>query len=92
MVRAAAKPMSRRFTLKQRLSILWKSGGENAVCAICGEDLPEGWHLDHRVPWARGGETIASNGDTTCARCNLRKGARYDGTPPVATKRSQSHR
>jgi 5-methylcytosine-specific restriction endonuclease McrA len=84
--------MSRRFTLKQRLAVLWAAGGDNAVCAICGEPLPEHWHADHRVPWAHGGETLASNGDVTCARCNLQKGARYVRPSSLATTRSSSRR
>jgi 5-methylcytosine-specific restriction endonuclease McrA len=79
----------RRFTLKQRIAMLWASGGDNAVCAICGEPLPEGWHADHRKPWSRGGATVASNGDVTCPRCNLRKGARDDSrSPSLAATRS----
>jgi 5-methylcytosine-specific restriction endonuclease McrA len=77
----------RRFTLKQRVAMRWIAGGENAICALCGDPLPEGWHADHRTPWIRGGPTLVSNADVTCARCNLRKGARY-GSSPMARKSS----
>lgn len=32
-------------------------------------------HVDHIVPWAKGGPTIASNLRTLCSDCNLGKGA-----------------
>jgi hypothetical protein len=47
-------------------------------CTVCGRspatvhDLV--LHIDHIVPWAKGGATIATNLRTLCAHCNLGKG------------------
>jgi 5-methylcytosine-specific restriction endonuclease McrA len=45
-------------------------------CEICGRDLEQGWHADHAIAHARGGDTDVSNGQALCAACNLAKSAR----------------
>lgn len=35
-------------------------------------------HVDHIVPWSRGGLNVESNLRTLCSRCNLGKGARIE--------------
>jgi hypothetical protein len=45
-------------------------------CAICGGMMLEGYHVDHRVPLARGGMNTADNIQLTHGICNLRKGAK----------------
>lgn len=35
-------------------------------------------HVDHIVPWSRGGVNVESNLRTLCSRCNLGKGARIE--------------
>ena len=37
---------------------------------------PNNWHPDHIIPYAKGGATSVSNGQATCATCNLAKGAK----------------
>jgi 5-methylcytosine-specific restriction endonuclease McrA len=46
-------------------------------CQRCGSrhDL----HVDHIVPWSRGGTDHPENLQTLCRKCNLKKGARYIG-------------
>ena len=38
-----------------------------------------GWdddsHIDHKVPFSKGGKTTVINGQLACAECNLSKGA-----------------
>jgi hypothetical protein len=47
-------------------------------CLQCGaspaKDGSVDLHVDHVVPWSRGGETILDNLRTLCAKCNLGKG------------------
>lgn len=57
---------------------------QGALCALCGNRLPEDAadiHVDHIVPVARGGTSDPENLQAVCAGCNLRKGARQ---PPAA--------
>ena len=47
-------------------------------CCICGaspaKDSAVELHVDHIVPWSRGGETTMENLQTLCSKCNLGKG------------------
>ena len=47
-------------------------------CCACGaspaKDPSVELHVDHIVPWSKGGETGLSNLQTLCSRCNLGKG------------------
>jgi hypothetical protein len=51
-------------------------------CRMCGNSpaLERGviLHVDHKVPWSKGGKTELNNLQTLCMRCNLGKG---DWTP-----------
>lgn len=48
------------------------------VCQKCGRTFKtrRGLHLDHIIPWKRGGKTTIGNLQVLCASCNLRKGAK----------------
>ena len=48
---------------------------DNFRCQLCGATAQEGakLHVDHIVPVAKGGKTIASNLRTLCDRCNMGK-------------------
>ena len=50
------------------------------VCGICGEDIKAGdaIHIDHIVPFSKGGTSEIDNLQPTHAVCNMRKGARAD--------------
>lgn len=47
-------------------------------CCACGaspaKDASVELHIDHIVPWSKGGETTLDNLQTLCSRCNLGKG------------------
>jgi hypothetical protein len=46
-------------------------------CVQCGHDLHQsGHHIDHIIPFSRGGLTTEDNLQALCPRCNLRKGNR----------------
>lgn len=47
------------------------------TCCACGASPATSsgveLHVDHRVPWSRGGDTVLSNLQTLCSVCNLGK-------------------
>jgi len=45
---------------------------QDEQCAYCGREIPP-YHLDHKLPVARGGTNIPENLHLTCPRCNVRK-------------------
>ena len=50
---------------------------DNFKCRICGKspatDPKITLHIDHIIPWSKGGETIFENLQTLCSECNLGK-------------------
>jgi len=50
---------------------------QNGLCACCGQELGDNYHLDHIMPLALGGEHSDSNVQLLKARCNLQKGAKH---------------
>lgn len=58
-----------------RFKILLRDG---FTCQSCGssplKERDVELHVDHIVPWSKGGETIESNLTTKCSKCNLGKG------------------
>lgn len=50
---------------------------QRGKCSICKMSLGiEGSHLDHVVPFSRGGRNINSNVQLTCPTCNQKKGGK----------------
>jgi 5-methylcytosine-specific restriction endonuclease McrA len=49
---------------------------QRGKCAVCRCKLPEGFHLDHIVPVAKGGVSEFTNFQLLCPPCNLRKAAK----------------
>jgi hypothetical protein len=46
-------------------------------CQYCGRSAPEyPLHVDHIVPWSKGGKTVIENLVTACSECNLGKSNR----------------
>lgn len=66
---------NRNFTSEQRLAIYRKFDGLCQLKTHCnGEKLMwDNWHADHIDAHSKGGKTIVSNGQVTCAPCNLDK-------------------
>jgi 5-methylcytosine-specific restriction endonuclease McrA len=54
----------------ERLMVL-----QSGMCASCRSPFHVvGYHVDHRVPLARGGLNVKENIQLLCPRCNLKKG------------------
>ena len=51
---------------------------DNFKCCICGRSPATNpgleLHIDHIIPWSKGGETVIDNLQTLCSDCNLGKG------------------
>lgn len=69
---------ARDVNTKLRFKILQR---DNFKCCACGaspaKDPSVVLHVDHIIPWSKGGETVEDNLQTLCSKCNLGKG---DGT------------
>ena len=64
----------RSFTQDQRVVIYHKF---DKKCAICGTTVEQdNFHVDHIVPFSKGGTTTVGNGQLSCPSCNLAKGNR----------------
>lgn len=65
----------REISDRQRFRILVRDGFR---CKSCGASpLTQSGvelHVDHVIPWSKGGETVDENLQTKCAQCNLGKG------------------
>ena len=64
----------RDVNLKLRFQVLKR---DNFKCCICGaspaKDPTVELHIDHIIPWSKGGETVIDNLQTLCSKCNLGK-------------------
>jgi hypothetical protein len=69
----------REISDRLRFRILMRDGFS---CQSCGKSPTKErgveLHVDHIVPWSKGGETIESNLITKCSKCNLGKGNAFD--------------
>ena len=65
----------RNISDRLRFRILMRDG---FTCKSCGrspvKERGVELHVDHIVPWSKGGETIPENLETKCKKCNLGKG------------------
>lgn len=68
------KRTSRNINLKLRFTVLQM---DNFRCRSCGASPARNpeveLHIDHIVPWSKGGETEIENLQTLCSKCNLGK-------------------
>ena len=68
------KSSSRKISDKLRYQVLKRDGFK---CCACGaspaKDPSVELHIDHIIPWSKGGETTIDNLQTLCSRCNLGK-------------------
>lgn len=77
---ASAKRRTRReISDRQRFRILIRDGFR---CKSCGASplMKPGveLHVDHILPWSKGGETTDDNLETKCKQCNLGKGNAFN--------------
>lgn len=74
---ADAVPTSapRSISLSLRYKVLCR---DHFTCVICGrspaKDHDVVLHIDHIIPWSKGGENVEANLRTLCFECNLGKG------------------
>ena len=65
---------SRDINLRMRFKVLQR---DNFKCCTCGaspaKDPSVELHIDHIMPWSKGGETEIDNLQTLCSKCNLGK-------------------
>lgn len=65
---------SRNPGMKLRFEVLKR---DNFKCRVCGaspaKDPMAVLHVDHIVPWSKGGETVIDNLQTLCSMCNFGK-------------------
>ena len=71
---AKTKRSTRVISNKLRYQVLKR---DNFKCCACGASPAKNpaveLHIDHIVPWSKGGETILENLQTLCAKCNIGK-------------------
>ena len=64
----------RDINLRLRFKVFQR---DNFKCCSCGAspalDPSITLHVDHIIPWAKGGETVMENLQTLCSKCNLGK-------------------
>ncbi len=68
---------SRVFNQEQRLAVFRRDKGICQLTLKCdGKKLgwDDDWHVDHKLPYSKGGKTTVENGQLACADCNLAKG------------------
>ena len=64
----------RDVNLRMRFIVMQR---DNFRCCVCGaspaKDPSVELHIDHIIPWSKGGETTLQNLQTLCSKCNLGK-------------------
>lgn len=77
------KPVIDRKSHKTQRHVNWRlrfkvMQRDNFKCKSCGQSPAKNpeveLHVDHVVPWSKGGETVYENLQTLCSKCNLGKG------------------
>ena len=65
---------NRDINIRLRFKVLQR---DNFKCCLCGaspaKDPSVELHIDHIIPWSKGGETVIDNLQTLCSKCNLGK-------------------
>lgn len=65
----------RQVNQKLRFKILYRDHFKCCACGASSASSPDVvLHIDHIIPWSKGGETIEENLQTLCSKCNLGKG------------------
>jgi hypothetical protein len=71
----AKRKTGRDPSLRLRFKIMQR---DNFTCKQCGASPAKNpsveLHIDHIIPWSKGGDTIFENLQTLCLQCNLGKG------------------
>ena len=60
--------------LRLRIKVLMRDGCRCKMCGASPEKDPSvELHIDHIIPWSKGGETVIDNLQTLCSKCNIGK-------------------
>jgi hypothetical protein len=74
LLAVAKRQTGRDPSLRLRWHVLQR---DRFTCCACGASpaLVSGveLHVDHKIPWSKGGDTVLSNLQTLCSTCNLGK-------------------
>lgn len=74
LISEKSRKTRRDINLRLRFRVMQR---DNFKCCICGaspaNDPTVVLHIDHIIPWSKGGETIMENLQTLCSKCNLGK-------------------
>lgn len=77
--RTQVRNTKRKISERMRFRILVRDGFR---CGVCGasplENRGTELHVDHIIPWSKGGETVPVNLAAKCSRCNLGKGDAFE--------------
>ena len=65
-----------------RRLVLRRANGRCEYCRLAQERQEATFHIDHVIPVAAGGMTVAGNLALACVSCSLRKGARRNAMDP----------
>jgi 5-methylcytosine-specific restriction endonuclease McrA len=69
----------REISDRQRFRILVRDGFQCKACGASPLRTPGvELHVDHILPWSKGGETVDKNLETKCKKCNLGKGNSFN--------------
>lgn len=60
-----------------------RAGGRCEYCRLAQEGQEATFHIDHIVPRAAGGASVAENLAVACVSCSLRKAARRSAPDPL---------
>ncbi len=63
----------RLFSKRQKRIFKLVSGNK---CQNCGVNLEGKFHMDHKIPFSKGGKTLLNNAQALCENCNLKKGSK----------------
>ena len=74
------KQQRNKMTREFRQSIMKR---DNYTCKMCGKYMPDevGLHIDHIIPVSKWGESIPSNLQVLCSKCNGKKSAKLSSVP-----------
>jgi hypothetical protein len=65
---------TRDINIRLRFKVMQR---DNFKCCACGSSPANDpsiiLHVDHVIPWSKGGETLLDNLQTLCSKCNLGK-------------------
>jgi 5-methylcytosine-specific restriction endonuclease McrA len=76
---ATKRRTRREISDRQRFRILVRDGFRCKACGASPLNLPgTELHVDHILPWSKGGETTDENLETKCKQCNLGKGNAFN--------------